>query len=1343
MGSASKKCGIKQFEGDNFEHWKYRVEVFLDMEGLKEMLTTKPPEDAARLVDHKKDDKKAKAYLVSFISDTHLEYVRGKETAEEMWSSLIKNFAKSGAASQNYLRRKLLNMKYEEGTEMRDHFKRFDECARELKSAGAMLAEGDLVSHMFLTLPPSFDALTTALENLKAEELTLDLLKNRLLLDEEKRKGRNSEFEQSRDVAAFVGQTNKKADAKPKKFNGKCFKCGKYGHTKKECRSKFQTEANMVAPNDQNKDETFEKSVCFMTKSCHDTRNQSWILDSGSSEHLINEDLFASSKLLSTPLIISVAKQNQSMKATKIGVVQVMSTVGAEKIPITIRNAFLVPELRHNLLSVKSLTKAGLEVIFNGSNAIIKSCGHTVAVGNLRNELYELKFDVIQPTANTCCKKMSESELWHRRYGHLNQQYVYKLYKNEMVTGMSEVENHIGFCEYCIKGKQSQLSFSGTRPPTTRPLERVHSDLCGPISPQTYDGKKYFLSFIDDYTHFTVIYLIQSKSDVFKCFREYEEMATAQFGSKISKLRTDLGSEYFSNEQKMYYKSKGIQLESTVGYTPQQNGVAERLNRTIVEKVRTMLLESRISKSLWGEAVRSAVYLLNRSPTSGIKDNKTPAELWFNNKPNVNKIRVFGSQAFALIPKQKRSKLDAKSRECCMIGYDINGYRLWDLEFQKIVIARDVVFNESVFPFESSCAINSNIMDSFPSTKDEIQNHENNLNNLDESLAVSEEYFDSVSEANDVVSRDELRESDNVQGCDDENIQGDEIMQGDTTIALPSQSHRQSTIRENLPRRSDRERRIPGKYLDYDLSDSSLLAANCFSDVPKSYSDLTNHPQQKLWKAAVQEEIESLVKNQTWDVCECPKGIKALTSKWVFKLKPESEGKEVKYKARLVARGFLQQYGRDFDETYAPVAKLSTVRTVLAVANEKSYHIQQMDVKTAFLNGNLNEEVYMQAPDGFNIRPGLVCKLKKSLYGLKQSPRCWNNRFNNFILSLGFVRSQYDYCLYVKVKGADIVYLVVYVDDLLIAGNNTATINCLKEQLSHEFDMTDMGEISCFLGIQIQQNHKNGEILLSQRSAIETLLKEYQMNDCKPLSLPLEPKIHLTKGSNSSNKPNLPYRELIGSLMYIMLGSRPDLCYAVGYLSRYQENPSEEHWATLKKVLRYLQGTKGLIMKYVKAGNNVAPLVGFVDSDWGSDVVDRKSQTGFMFKVYGSIVCWSSKKQHTVALSSCEAEYIAACAAAVEAVWLKGLLNDLRVSVDKVCLYEDNQGCIKMSKNVESKRAKHIDIKYHFLREKVRDGTIEIIYIDTSNQEADIFTKPLPRPVFEKHREKFLVDSSD
>lgn len=1063
MGPATKKNRIKQFEGENFEQWKYRVEIFLDMEGLKEMLTSNVvPEAAADKIDWEKNNKKTKAYLVSFIADTYLEYVRDKNTAEEMWSCLVASFSKRGAASQNYLRRCLLNMKYEEGTQMREHFQRFDECVRELKSSGATLSDADLVSHMFLTLPSSFDALTRALENMSPAELTLDVLKSRLLSDEQKRSCRDKFDNNVSEAAAFASQQIKKK----RKYNVRCFKCGKRGHLKMDCRSEKQSSEAQIATSSKE-----NYSVCFMAsfgKTGRINNESVWILDSGSSDHLINEEFFNNSYILNSPLKINVAKEDQSMNATKVGSVKAISKVESEKIAIDIKQVYYVPDLRNNLLSVKSLTRSGIEVLFSYNVATLKKNGQIVGVAKLKNDLYELQLEIVRPSANSCLKIDKMKDTWHRRLGHLNQQYVYKLQQHKMVDGMGIVQREIDFCEFCVQGKQCHLPFSGTRSSTKRPLERIHCDVCGPINPISYDGKKYFVTFMDDYTHFTVVFLIQAKSDVFKYFKEYEEMASAKFGAKIHIFRSDLGKEFFSNEQMAYYKSKGIQLESNVAYTPELNGVAERFNRTVVEKARTMLLESKLSKEMWSEAILTATYLINRSPTAALKENTTPAEKWYGVKPNLNKLRIFGCQAFVLIPKPKRkSKMDAKSKVCLMLGYSPNGYRLWDQELSKVIIARDVIFNELQLPGSAAKTVDNENLTDFDTCSNIIS-------------IFQQEGDIEVRNAQDI----DIQNDENLTASDDEFF--DPGSEGEVSSALPSQSERPAEDVQ-VPRRSDRERRLPGKYHDYDMSCSAFSACYNFTEAPEDYKSIKSHPECEKWELAVQDEIKSLINNKTWEVCDHPKNIQPLRSKWVLKIKNDKHGNVQKYKARLVAKGFMQKQGRDFQETFAPVAKLATIRIVLAVANKKKYMCHQMDVKTAFLNGFLDEDVYMYPPEGFEVDSGKLCKLKKSLYGLKQSPRCWNIRFNNFILKLNFIRSNHDYCVYVRVSGKEVTYVILYVDDLLIIGNNSKTIETIKNLLANEFEMSDLGRLDYFLGMSIEQSTETGKIFISQEQAISSL----------------------------------------------------------------------------------------------------------------------------------------------------------------------------------------------------------------------------------------------------------------
>lgn len=604
----------------------------------------------------------------------------------------------------------------------------------------------------------------------------------------------------------------------------------------------------------------------------------------------------------------------------------------------------------------------------------------------------------------------------------------------------------------CVEGKQSSDPFDDTRTRAKIVLERIHSDDCGPIDLISWDGSKYFVSFIDDYTHFAMIYLIKKKSEVFKAFQEYEAMVTSMFSSiYISKLTIDQGREYLSKEQSQWYKRKGIQVEPTVAYSPQQNGVAERFNRTITEKVRTMFIESQTPKKMWSEAAMASVYIINRCPTRSMENLMTPAEMWFGVEPKFDKIRVFGCKAYAWVTHQCRKKLDARSKKSVMVGYAPNGYRILDMQKQKVIIARDVKFEETCFPFES------------------MQNGKS-----EEVVTVErrhEQEGEGENEYESAVFIPEMKEDENSTIPDD----GDDVNilpANDDTVVLSKDGDEDTyvfpTTEVTFPvRRGSRERRVPSKLQNY-VTGLGATATN--NTIPETYDEIRTLDDADKWLKAVDDELKSMTKNQVWKVVEVPKSTKLIKSKWVFRAKEDENGNQTKYKARLVAKGFQQKHGVDFFETYAPVAKLTTIHMVLAIGLHRRYIFHQLDVKTAFLNGDLQEEVYMAIPEGVKANDGMACKLNKSLYGLKQAPRCWNLKFNNYLVSLGFKRSMHDYCLYTRLcsEQNDDLIVVIYVDDLLVAGNKKSSIEKLKKDLSKRFEMSDCGILKFFLGMKIQ-----------------------------------------------------------------------------------------------------------------------------------------------------------------------------------------------------------------------------------------------------------------------------------
>ena len=451
-----------------------------------------------------------------------------------------------------------------------------------------------------------------------------------------------------------------------------------------------------------------------------------------------------------------------------------------------------------------------------------------------------------------------------------------------------------------------------------------------------------------------------------------------------------------------------------------------------------------------------------------------------------------------------------------------------------------------------------------------------------------------------------------------------------------------------------------------------------------------------------------------------------------------------KYKARLVAQGFTQCPGVDYTDTFAPVVNSTSLKVFFAVSNQLGLDIQQMDVKTAFLNGNLDEEIYLRQPKGYEV-PGAESKvyhLKKAIYGLKQASREWNKSIESTLTKLGLTQSVADQCVYLKRRNSMLTMVAVYVDDILIASNDKTTMNSIKIGLKNAYDIHDLGSVHGCLGIEVIRP-KDGELVLRQGSYIRDTVEHFQMESAKPVFTPGSPSYTKvepqTEGDNS-----FEFRTAIGKFTYAMVHTRPDISVITNILSQRQIQPKSEDIKAAKHVLKYLNTTAryGLVYRRGKAEDFV--LQGFVDSDWANNPVDRKSMTGYAFYLGDALISWKSRKQRTTALSSTEAEYMALTDAVKEAIWLRKLLGEIGIGVSAkpTTIFEDNTGCIALAKNPEHhQRTKHIDVRYHMVREQVdKFKTIHLEYVPTSDQVADVFTKVLPRVGFEKCRQKLGLE---
>ncbi|RVW14559.1 Retrovirus-related Pol polyprotein from transposon RE1 [Vitis vinifera] len=660
-------------------------------------------------------------------------------------------------------------------------------------------------------------------------------------------------------------------------------------------------------------------------------------------------------------------------------------------------------------------------------------------------------------------------------------------------------------------------------------------------------------------------------------------MIETQYNAKVRVLRSDNGGEYQSSDLQKYLEGHGIIHQTTCSNTPQQNGVAERKNRHLLEVVRASLIAAKTPISYWGEAITSAAYLINRGST-------------------IRKFRLS----------------------------------------IMIIISRGDESGQS-----------------------ELVNQEAGVLNLEP----------------------------------------DPFMK-----RLPHRHNRGIPKPTYEPELSTKVKYPMSNYVsNHRLSESNKSFVNQLSTVaiPNSVQEALADPR---WKAAMNEEMKSLQKNETWELVECPPGKKPVGCRWIYTVKYKADGSIERFKARLVAKGYTQTYGIDYTETFAPVAKINTVRVLLSLAANLDWPLQQFDVKNAFLHGELSEEVYMDLPPGCMVSEKQcqkVCKLKKSLYGLKQSPRAWFGRFTKSMRAFGYRQ---------------------------ITGNDPEERKALQNYLSREFEMKDLGPLKYFLGIEVSRSSEG--IFLSQRKYALDLLQETGMSGCQPVNTPIEEGLKLCVEPNQVSTDKGRYQRLVGRLMYLA-HTRPDLAYALSVVSQYMHNPGEQHMNAVMRILRYLKNAPGKGILFAKNVDHQSIEV-YTDADWAGAVDDRRSTSGYFTFVGGNLVTWKSKKQNVVARSSAEAEFRGMALGLCEALWLRLLLQDLGyLSRQPIRLFCDNKAACDIAHNpVQHDRTKHVEVDRFFIKEKLDDKIVELPKIRSEDQLADILTKAVSSQVFSKFLDK-------
>lgn len=1056
-----------------------------------------------------------------------------------------------------------------------------------------------------------------------------------------------------------------------------CFFCNEPGHWKRNCK--------LYKEDQMNKKTGGTSASGINVIQIHYTPSSSWILDTGSASHICAnvQGLKGSRKLKRGEVDLRVGN-GAKVAALAVGSYELSLPSG---LLLVLNNCFYVPTMCRNIVSVSCLDNDGFAFIIGNNICSIYHKDMFYANAVLLDGLYVLNLQTSNDfsVCNINTKKFKSNDLnvtylWHCRLGHINEKRISKLHKDGLLNSFDY--ESFDTCELCLLGKMTKEPFTGHGERASELLALIHTDVCGPLGTEAIGGYRYFITFTDDFSRYGYVYLMRHKYESFEMFKCFQNEVQNQLGKTIKVLRSDRGGEYLSQEFGDHLKSCGIVSQLTPPGTPQWNGVSERRNRTLFDMVRSMMSASDLPLSFWGYALLTAAFTLNRVPSKRVE--KTPYEIWTGKKPSLLFLKIWGCEAY--VKRLHSNKLEPKSDKCIFVGYpsETKGYYFYNPIENKVFVARNGFFLEREFISKGTSG-----------SKVQLEEVRESQNNIEMPL-------------------------------DDGGQQG--------VIDTP-------IVTQEL-RRSDRIRYEPERYGFLMNNDHDVLLMD--HGDPTTYQDAMLDPDSDKWLEAMKSEIQSMYDNQVWNLVDPPDGVKTIGCKWVFKKKTDMDGNVHTYKARLVAKGFKQIHGIDYDETFSPVAMLKSIRILIAIAAYYDYEIWQMDVKNAFLNGNLFEDVYMTQPEGF-VHPensGKVCKLLRSIYGLKQASRSWNLRFDETVKEFGFIKNEDEPCVYKKVSGSTMVFLVLYVDDILLIGNDIPTLQNVKTWLSKCFSMKDLGEAAYVLGIKIYRDRSKRLIALNQSTYINLILKRFCMEESKRGFLPMSHGITLSKtqcpntNDERERMRKIPYASAIGSIMYAMLCTRPDVSYALSITSRYQSDPGESHWKAVKNILKYLRRTKDVFLVFGGLEDDLVVRC-YTDASFQSHKDDYRSQSGYVFCLNGGAISWKSSKQSTVADSTTEAEYIAACDAAKEAVWIKKFVSDLGVVpsiTNPVEIYCDNNGAIAQAKEPRShQRSKHILRRYHLLREIVERGDVKICKVATDDNVADPLTKPLPQAKHEGH----------
>lgn len=1290
------------------------------------------------------------------------------------FGALKEKYDPQGSFGKSILHKQFASFRLEPPTrDPDDYFLEIDRCNVSLAELNSAYPEDTIVGIVVSRLPRSvYGSIIGILDN--TEDLTYDELKMKVRKCYLRYMADNPGKGDGSTTKALLGDTKKKGPGGSAwKAKVRCYGCNKFGHFKSECPDEKKDSKSFNADSSKQKNSkgkgsdtkqskknrsggdkeeadgidntkfaytTFSGSPCTWPE-VDESRLITFIVDSGATEHMICEERYAVNiKYLEKEVIVAGGKSLPSIGYGDVHVI-VKNHLGRE-VPVVITDVLIVPALGVNLLSVAKLSERDIHVSFKLDNPYMSGPDNSRVLLEYRDGLYRwvVKPDLDVPAQPIAFTAVS-AEVVHKRL--LHRVVSPKVLSEDFSVKNVPKDPEATKCDVCELAKHKRISFAKETEwdPDLKPFETVYVDYVGPIEVPSLSDARYAVNFVDKLTGWMYAEVVVDKSTFPRVIRNFvadikalghhvESFASSDPSAplniwdsegRLEELRSDRGGEFISEELLTYCRNVGIRHSFTGPYAPQQLGMAERRNGVLFSMVRSALFQSRLPKDFWGEALNTSVYIANRLP---IADRVSPFEAIYGRKPNLDHLRVFGCKSFVHEQKSSVKKLDPRAWIGIHVGYDPYNwrcYRVYNPATATVRLAVHVSFDENSFPSP----------DSLVGDKED------------------DEYFFLDPERDQDIARIPTKSSGGgpvAPGI----VLGGAIGApapepiGEPIVDPPQQPPLLYPLLDRNANLIDPVALVigiePFQEVPQWLQSYALTAIPMsIYENPKSYRQAMASDQAAEWKAAMDKEIASLMKNETWLLTPLPEGESVIGSRWVYTMKRDEAGNLTIHKARFVAQGFTQRFGENVFETYSPVMKMSSFRLVMAIVAVLNLTCKAMDVNTAFLYAPIDEVIFVEQPEGFRkVGPKgekLVCQMKRSLYGLKQSPRNWNQVIDAWLTEYGLTASSADPCIYIKRSDGSLLIIMLWVDDLIICGNNAAEIDHFKETISKRFDMKDLGDLSNILGLKVIRDRPARILEINQEEYIDEVLQRFGMSDCKPVGTPAEGYLERCPNGEVSRD----YMSLVGSLLYAAMVTRPDISFAVQALGRHLQSSSDAHWTAGKRILRYLKGTKDIGLVYGESAHGIT-LKGFADADWATDKDTRRSVTGYVFELGGAAITWNSKLQPTVALSTSEAEYMAACAATQEAIHLRRLLGDLGFPQEgPTVILEDNMGCICMSENpVMHRRTKHIDIKFHFIREAIERGDVILTFTSTSTQVADLLTKPLPKARTQKLRDYIM-----